>query len=336
MKSPLLPFLNLFLISVCCTFIQGQSDKNIQEEDFNGDGHTDMLNAYYDGGSGFGGKFIELTDGKSGKVFKLNTYGSFGSFLRVVPLPRTLETLGYKTIIRQSLCKCELKEEPEGSLKWLMEAHIQKDKAKEGDLFQYKYPMPIPWFSTPVEYPETYLIELEQEQPFIQNYIKFTQESDLPDADTYFLIYFGHNHLPNGAAPVLADSLNGMILYRTQHGVLVQKEDHYAWVFVNDLSLTGGPAKLRWSSIEAASIVEDLILIQFGGMGARIEQQPSKIFIVDLDHQTFGLLNEEDVFSLEGQKKIHTDKAQKTFEIQTRVKIPVRALKTEMKQLKNY
>ena len=91
-----------------------QNDKNPRKEDFNGDGHADLIKAQYQGGSGFGGRVIYLTDGQTGEEYQLDTYGSFGSFLRVVPLPVELEKKGFGKIIMESLCQCTQKDQPEG------------------------------------------------------------------------------------------------------------------------------------------------------------------------------------------------------------------------------
>ncbi len=47
------------------------------EKDFNQDGFLDTLESYYDGGSGSGGTFVTLTDGKTQTKYELNDYSCF-------------------------------------------------------------------------------------------------------------------------------------------------------------------------------------------------------------------------------------------------------------------
>lgn len=93
-------------------------DEKVQIKDYNKDGVADTLRTYYDGGSSFGGDFLELVNGKTKEVHQATNFSSFGDIRYTVVLPPELDEIEDRHFI--DIIKSELLPEnrnsPEGSL----------------------------------------------------------------------------------------------------------------------------------------------------------------------------------------------------------------------------
>lgn len=62
----------LILTGLLYCQVYGQSNLKVYVEDYNKDGVADTLKTYFDGGSGYGGKFVELVNGKTNEVHRVD------------------------------------------------------------------------------------------------------------------------------------------------------------------------------------------------------------------------------------------------------------------------
>jgi hypothetical protein len=147
--------------------------------------------------------------------------------------------------------------------------HKRLDNNKDFDLV---INTPFVWEKEPIYLPDTYCIELKWD-----TLKHFTINSGQKDEQGW-LVYYAHNHYRSTKKDslVLMASNDIYKIFRTSHGVIVKKNDYYTWVFVTDYGLTGGPAKLRWESIQSVQILNDQIIIKL------YTEEGDKCFIVDL------------------------------------------------------
>jgi len=79
--------------------------------------------------------------------------------------------------------------------------------------------------------------------------------------ETYYWHYRSHNHTDNKKTLEKLD-LDGQRFYKSKHGIVAFEEGKYAWVFMSGVEQTGGPAKLRWASIEKVDDFGGLLVLQ--------------------------------------------------------------------------
>ncbi|MBK8492401.1 MAG: hypothetical protein IPL49_16320 [Saprospirales bacterium] len=212
--------------------------------DFNRDGAPDTLSHFDDSGSGFGGRYITLSDGQSGARFELNTFGCFCEIRREVGFPQGLDTAFRKAI--ETLFPPK-KATPDGSLNWIIYGLDHRKEIENSTYFKEVIPFPNDWIAGPIELPSVYSLDL--------------------GADS-LLIYYGHNHYDQNERGPGQDSLTKVStspdyeVWKTQHGLLAKKGQAYKWIFVTDAALTGAPEKLRRASIGDVVIDGPYVFLQ--------------------------------------------------------------------------
>lgn len=264
------------------------------ESDFNQDGSLDTLESYYDGGSGFGGTYVTLTDGRTQTKFELNSFGCFCDIKKVILIPQELYLPKNKPFLETIKTKLLPKKatEADPSLRWLITAHLNHNFLTEHPIFDLVIESPLYWNTGEMQVPETYSIEIDDDK--IQ--ALYTQETEYPENIEFsskkaWLIYYGHNHNSNSKENfVLAATSDHFKVYKTSHGLIVKKEDTYSWVFVSDHRLTGSPEKLRWESIGEVKIVGKYIIFRM--INSRDFSNP--IFIINSENGKTARLKTED------------------------------------------
>lgn len=261
----------------------GQSNPKQIIEDFNADGYQDTLTSRYEGGSGFGGRFITVINGKTKTHFELNTYGCFCQITRTVLLPPSLEkpeNQPFLEIIKEHLLP-EKRNNSEGSLEWLIKGRFSNKTLTSHIYFDLVIDPNTTWQQS-FEYPYNYYLEIQGDT--LHQFYNVSE--DVPDWYDHkqgkgFLIYYAHNHYRNRSWDSLtfADSNSTYKAFRTSHGVLIRKGVLYKWVFMSDNKLTGAPAKLRWQSIGKVKLFDHYALIE---QILRPKQPPNR-FIVNIE-----------------------------------------------------
>lgn len=104
------------------------------------------------------------------------------------------------------------------------------------------------------------------------------------------LFYYGHNHRGEAPWPHLDTATTQYEVYSTAHGVYVKKASQYAWAFMTDGWLTGGPDKLRWKSIMSTQLHGDFLIIH----QATSVMLFSQFFIVNLKNGNVGRLKDDE------------------------------------------
>src|SRR5690606_33551523 len=79
----------------------GQDNINITSGDFNKDGVIDTLKTFYDGGSGFGGNYVGVVNGKTNEYYELNDDRCFCEIKHTVIVPPELDKLENKPFLEK-------------------------------------------------------------------------------------------------------------------------------------------------------------------------------------------------------------------------------------------
>lgn len=256
-----------YLIAVMLHMVVMGQEPKVYTYDINKDGYKDKVTSYFDGGSGFGGTFVKIVNGKTKEVFELDNSSSFGDIKKVILIPQALRKPANKTFLeefKQELLPIK-RDMPDPSLQWLIEAHRNSRTLSNHIYFDLVLKPNGQWVKGPVSLPDTYYIDVKGNgfQKLLD--LDKSQQSHIRTTNIEgWLIYYGHNHLKNSKnnSLVLAASSPTYRAFKTMHGVVVKKGELYKWVLVTDYSLTGAPEKLRWESIGKISIVGKYLFVQ--------------------------------------------------------------------------
>ena len=285
--------LNYFFIFWFPIIVFGQDSKTITK-DFNNDGVLDTLKSYYDGGSGWGGTFVTLINGKTKENFEMDNYGCFCNIWNIILIPPELRKASNKPfleVIKEELLPKKMNI-PEGSLQWLITVNLNSKELSNNIYYDMLIKTPPQWTFGKIKLPDIYYIDIKGDT-LNKLYYTDTETSKWKNSkkDEGWLVYYGHNHFRNeeGDSLVLVDASPKYKVFRTSHGIVVQKGLSYAWVFVTDYRLTGGPEKLRWESIGNIKLVNKHIILQ---LNASLSSNP--IFVIDIENGIAGRLRYDD------------------------------------------
>jgi len=262
--------------------------EKVTKKDFNGDGFVDTLTCLSEGGSGFGGEFVSLKDGRTGKTYAYNNWGSYGQFLRLIPFDDRLakpESKGFKEALEQALFMDIPLGRLENSLSWLVDAYSKSVTDPDAPLFSQKIHFQPRWTEGEVLPPASYYLVTSDESLF-RSYPIYQEDNPAYDSAHRqgWLVYYADNH--QAFEPAFASG--EVRIFKSAHGVVVREGGRSCWIFVNDEVLADGPPKLRWPSISKVVLSEGLIFIHHAG---GIEH----LYAVDYHRGVVGRLR-EDIF----------------------------------------
>jgi hypothetical protein len=265
-----------------------RGQEEVKKKDFNGDGFVDTLTCLSEGGSGFGGDFVTLKDGKTGEEYAYNNWGSYGQFLRLIPFDDRLashENRGFREALEQALFKDIQLGPLENSLAWLVDAYSKSVTDPDASLFSQKIHFQLRWTEGEVLPPASYYLVTSDETLFRSCPI-YQEDNSVYDAAHRqgWLVYYADSHQDLELAFASGD----VRVFKSAHGVVVSEGGRSSWVFVNDEVLADGPPKLRWPSISKVVLSEGLIFIHHAG---GIEH----LYVVDYHRGVVGRLR-EDIF----------------------------------------
>ncbi|MGH1388143.1 hypothetical protein [Kordia sp.] len=255
----------LFYLSSCHVF--GQRDMKVITEDFNNDKIVDTLKTFYEGGSGFGGRYVQIINGKTNEMHQLTNEGCFCRIKSTILIPPKLakkENVLFLEIMKTHLLP-EKRKHPEASLNWMIKSAYSNANLDTNDFFDLIVDPQTSWIEEEFEAPDNYYIEIKGDS-LRQVYTTPYEAPEWLDAKNArgFLMYYAHNHYRSRTRDSikLSDSNATYKVYNTSHGVFVKKGNTYKWVFISDASITGAPSKLRWESIKKIQLYGKYVLIQ--------------------------------------------------------------------------
>lgn len=253
------------ILSLISYLVFGQ--QNIVK-DINEDGVLDTLNSYYSGGSSFGGRYVKVTNGKTGEIHELNSAGSFSQIKKIILIPPALnkpENILFLDAIKNEMLPSE-RNLPDPSLQWIINGSYSNIELNNNAYFNQIIDPQINWTHGELKLPHTYYTLVEGDD------LRKLYDSSFENPNWYnelehnkgLLIYYAHNHYRNksGDSIKLVDSNDTYKIYKTSHGVAVKKKDKYKWLFISDIELTSAPGKLRWESIRKVTLLNKYLIIQ--------------------------------------------------------------------------
>ncbi|WP_298516342.1 hypothetical protein [uncultured Kordia sp.] len=253
-----------FLIS---SHVFGQRDLEVRIDDFNNDKIIDTLKTFYEGGSGFGGQYVQIVNGKTNEMFQLTNNGCFCEIkntMLVSPKLAKKENAPFLEIMKAHILPKKRKH-PEGSLNWIIKSAHSNVFLDNNAIFDFIADPQNDWIEGEFEAPDNYYIEIKGDTLRQLYATPYNVPEWLHEKDTKgFLVYYAHNHYRSKTRDSikLSDSNALYKVFNTSHGVYVQKGNAYKWVFISDIAITGAPSKLRWESIKQTKLFGKYLLVQ--------------------------------------------------------------------------
>lgn len=320
----------LLYLSTCHVF--GQRDMKVIIEDFNNDKIVDTLKTFYEGGSGFGGRYVQIVNGKTNEMHQLTNDGCFCEIKRTILIPPKLakkENALFLETMKEYVLP-EKRKHPEASLQWMIKSTYSNKSLDTNDFFDFIVDPQTSWIEEEFEAPDNYYIDIKGDSLVKLYDTPYEAPEWLQNKDTKgFLTYYAHNHYRSrtGDSIKLSDSNAVYKVFHTSHGVYVKKGNAYKWVFISDASTTGAPSKLRWESI---------IKIQLYGKYVLIQQiippyNMYKLFVINIETGICGRLKHD--FSYSNNATIDDVLQEETISINTEEKQVKHKLKTIFKEL---
>lgn len=267
--------------------LHGQKEIHLHK-DFNRDGRKDSLGCTYDGGSGFGGFTCTVRDGKTKEVFEMNTFHCFCRTKYVVLIPPPLlrkENRPFLERMQEQLFP-QLQTTIDPSLQWIISSTFGRKELPDDPFFDYTMQGTAGWLPGPCRVPAGYTLRVQGDT--LDRL--YSTDAEVPDWYTPgtargYLYYAGLQHrlLENQSAgdtfSLLIDSNALYSLHVINHGVWVEKNGRYKWIFITDKDINDAPDKMRWASIWTAQLIDDLVLI--------VQQLPTgsgiQVYLADIE-----------------------------------------------------
>lgn len=268
--------------------LHGQKEIHLHK-DFNQDGRKDSLGCTYDGGSGFGGMYCTLRNGRTKEVYTLDMYSCFCRIKKTIAIPPPLllkENDGFLEAMTKNLFS-EVRTAPDPSLQWILSASFSRKTLAHHRYFDLVFNGSNDWLPLPCLLPEPYALRIG---PDTLSRI-YTTDTEMPEwydslTTQGYLAYGGltqgmdHSLLHMSVTSAhLVDSNENYRVWAVAHGIYVQRGSEYKWLFITDADINYAPDKLRWSSIRSAQLIGDMVII--------VQQLPAgsglQVYLADIE-----------------------------------------------------
>jgi hypothetical protein len=241
-------FLSVSLF-VCIINISHAQQEGSYSEDFNLDGVTDALYIWYDGGSGFGGYYGQVTNGATGKIYELNTWGCFCDIKLVVPFPPEASLPEHKPFYEALTDKLfpDIESKSDPTLDWIIQANLLAIVPENDDFYDLILPVRPSWNNGAIAKTSKYQLKIDD--LMIKSAYHPIEElpSWIEDSKEGYLVYYGNNH------DLHLERIEGdeteSFLWKGKHSLILRKGDRESVLFITDNPLTSGPGRLRDPSI---------------------------------------------------------------------------------------
>jgi hypothetical protein len=251
--------------------------EEVEQADFNGDGVQDTLRVNCEGGSGFSGCRLTVTDGKTNRAYRSGYFSSFGSMLAAFPVPNIMAVEPGKGFLKAFEQGLKMPAAPvDGSLAWLLDAVTYGRQEHKTGPFAWRGHFVPRWQKGPMRIPQNHhvlvggqrwdllrkrLIDLDQATP--------DERAGILGSAQGWILYWAHNHEVAKSRTVTLSG--GGKLQLTAHGVVYEEGGQHCWLWVSDASLAG-PDKLRRPSMSRVEKSGDLVFVQVerGALGTAL------------------------------------------------------------------
>lgn len=248
--------------------IYSQFNERTVIQDFNYDGIKDTLHTHYDGGSSFGGTYAKMINGKTNKSFVIDLFHSYAEIKHIITIPEHYYKKGNNLFINAMLQEVfpKKREKPEKSLQWILNSQFHQKDTIKSLYFKKIFNPKSNWSKEKIEVSDSYYINLNKDT-LNRMAPRSAGSGDLLKIEGHkgFLLYSSvilkQNRKYKGGFKII-ESSGKYKIYASDHGMYVQKNKLYKWLFINDTDIVGGPQKLRWGSIKNVQLVDDFLLVE--------------------------------------------------------------------------
>jgi len=248
----------------CISIAQFRDKEKV--EDFNKDGVTDTLYTSIESGTSVSFKSIKITNGKTTETFEWHKEYAHSALKDIIVLPKALYRAENKPFLE--IMKTEIlpnKKDINPSLQWILNGHFNHKKLSENQYYDLIVNPKTKWRAANIELSDFYHIEVFGDT--ISKLYQKTYNIDMPEKfnmKSGFLMYSGFNHFGLTAQDSLelAKANEHYQIYPLKHGVIAKMNNHYRWLFISDVDLTGAPQKLRWQSIANIELIDKYVIIK--------------------------------------------------------------------------
>ncbi len=273
----LLVFTSILLFSGCLSFSQ---DKKWVGEDINRDGISDSICVFYDGGTGFGGWYLKMINGKTQEILEMDIWSCFCRTKSCVLIPPAFLKPQNKAFLDRA--KKELFREErtvaDPALQWIIDGQLSLMERRMGVDFNLDENFP---FQLLFKYRPVWLDSIPEHSDYYlaldTNTLKkiYSTDGDTPD-------FFNDQNLTGGVlmnSTILGNYSAGATLisgenefYASAHSVVVKRKNKWSYAFVTDYGLTGAPNKMRWPSVKQIFVQGDYLVVRHSQLTDDIER----------------------------------------------------------------
>lgn len=247
--------------------------------DINKDGYKDsLISEFLTGNGGSSYQTYIIKSGKEQKILKRENQYSPAFVKDIIEYPveyNNKENKDFFEVLKNTgLPKAS---KPSPSLQWIIEATLSQRNIWHpyfNQVFRFK-----PRFiKGKFKFPISYYLEVNNDTLYRLCSSKYQKNNSypLPSNKLYCLEYGGRGLyrlneevLRTVRNPKLKDykilkkvgESKSYALYTLPHAVIARKGESYAWIFVSDYDLTGGPEKMRWNAIKNAELMGKYAII---------------------------------------------------------------------------
>ncbi|NOQ72797.1 MAG: hypothetical protein GQ574_12375 [Crocinitomix sp.] len=253
------------ILLLAINFSWAQYDSTYIYKDFNADGYSDTLLKFYDGGSGYGGYYIEIQNGATDATYAMETDACFCQIRQTLIFPKNLteiENAPFLTAILSELLP-PYRAKPDPSLSWMLAAELSNKQLESDSLFIQIINPKQSWIKGEMELPVNYYIEMKGDLLGLYYYEHTASGYAEIMNDEGVMVYYAQNHYGMEKDTLkLAAQNDTYKIYKTEHGIIAKKGNTYKWLFISDVTVTWAPEKLRWASIGKVRLVGKHILFE--------------------------------------------------------------------------
>jgi hypothetical protein len=225
-------------------------------KDFNKDRSFDFLVSGMEW-EGFDSWDYVLTDGRTGEKWGYANsidYFGLGSFFSIGKIRNELDE-SWDPYLRKMMDSLLVLSEPDPSLEWALNSTVIDLDNQDLNLFDHIFIYEKKWFQGTPYVPANYTCQLMNEVAI------WVEEPD--SLETFFINYRSHNHWERVSEMEKREFEIGKEgILKTKHALIDIRDDKYAWLFISGFGHTGGPSKLRWSSMEELVEYDGLVFLQ--------------------------------------------------------------------------
>jgi hypothetical protein len=313
----------VFLLLIVSSALHAQGEMKYVIDDFNNDGYQDTMEYHYDGGSSYGGFWCTLNDGSNDAVFKMDSWGCFCDIRFFILIPPDLQKEENASFLKEfeKILLPEKRKKPDPSLQWINEADNSKTVIEDSlvENFDVIFNVDLKWNQGSREDLTRYYLKTKGDE-LDRHYFTQGGKPEWYDKELNqgWLIYSGNLH--NGTffrgqgSTIIKNEIQLDSVSSTAVGISIHKNNEYAWVFVSDFEVTGGPEKLRWPSIGKMELIGDHLIVEHNKTPSGV----NSLLVINLKNGKVGRLkNYSDGFEVkDGKIIIEEDDTPIAFDIQ--------------------